>query len=216
MRFLKYRNIDVRVPCKTPSKSLKDWAQCLRQLSFKNRLRPTGITISYIHVGGRDREGRILKRTVIDPTQHDGLWDALVSEFEAMPWGDVLELLGDASLRALLDRIKKPLDLEDVVGRLLKEAADAEAGRRRTRRAVVDRIALRDQPILNKFQGEIFRLPLDRQVILLGPPGSGKTTTLIRRLAQKRTPDALTEDEQSLPSQSSPVACCQLGSRATP
>ena len=28
------------------SKSLKDWAQCLRQLNFKNRLLPTGITIN--------------------------------------------------------------------------------------------------------------------------------------------------------------------------
>jgi hypothetical protein len=58
--------------------------------------------IAYIHVGGRDREGRILKRTVIDPTHHHGLWDALASEFEAMPWGDVLELLRGTSLRALL------------------------------------------------------------------------------------------------------------------
>jgi hypothetical protein len=71
--------------------------------------------IAHIHVGGRDREGRILKRTVIDPTQHHGLWDALASEFEAMPWGDVLELLRGTSLRALLDRIKADVD-DDVVG----------------------------------------------------------------------------------------------------
>jgi hypothetical protein len=152
--------------------------------------------IAHIHVGGRDREGRILKRTVIDPTQHHGLWDALASEFEAMPWGDVLELLRGTSLRALLDLIKA--DVDDVVGRLLKEAADLEAGRQRTRRAVLDRIALRDQAILNTFQGEIFRLPLDRQVVLFAPPGSGKTTTLIKRLAQKRTPDALTDEEEGL------------------
>ena len=81
---------------------------------------------------------------------------------------------------------------------LLQEAVAADFERNRIRRKVVDRIALRDQPILDKFQGEIFRLPLDRQVMLFGPPGSGKTTTLIKRLAQKRTPYTLTEDEEEL------------------
>ena len=46
----------------SPSKSLKDWAQCLRQLNFKNRLLPTGITISFIRSLGpsprRKRPGR--------------------------------------------------------------------------------------------------------------------------------------------------------------
>lgn len=46
-------------------------------------------------------------------------------------------------------------------------------------------LGLRDQDILNKTQDEIFRLPLSRQVMLEGPPGTGKTTTLIKRLAQK-------------------------------
>jgi hypothetical protein len=46
---------------------------------------------------------------------------SLASEFEALPWGEVLEFLRGTSLRALLDRIKA--DVDDVVGRLLKEAA---------------------------------------------------------------------------------------------
>lgn len=148
------------------------------------------------------REGRIVKRTVFQPTQQDGLWDALVKKFEAMPWGDVLEMLRHESLREALEEIKRgragPIAVEDILGRLMQEAADAAFERHRIRRKVVDRIALRDQPILDKFQGEIFRLPLDRQVMLFGPPGSGKTTTLIKRLAQKRTPDALTEGEERI------------------
>ncbi len=139
---------------------------------------------------------------MFNPTLHDGLWDALVKKFEAMPWGDVLEMLRHESLRQALEEIKRgrigPLADEDILGSLLQEAANVEFERQRIRRKVVDRIALRDQPILDKFQGEIFRLSLDRQVMLFGPPGSGKTTTLIKRLAQKRTPDALTEGEERI------------------
>ena len=50
----------------------------------------------------------------------------------------------------------------------------------------MDRMSLRDQPILDKYQGDVFRMPLVRQLVLLGPPGTGIFTTLIRRLAQKR------------------------------
>lgn len=64
------------------------------------------------------------------------------------------------------------------------------------RRSVITKMGLRDQPILDQYQDEIFRLPLDKRLLLLGPPGTGKTTTLIRRLGQKLT--FLEDDEKRL------------------
>ena len=42
---------------------------------------------------------------------------------------------------------------------------------------------LRSRPGLDRIQDDISRLPLDSRLIVAGPAGSGKTTTMIRRLA---------------------------------
>lgn len=52
-------------------------------------------------------------------------------------------------------------------------------------RSIVDSIALKDQPILDKFQDVFSRTPLDSQILLIGSPGTGKTTSLIKRIAFK-------------------------------
>jgi flagellar biosynthesis GTPase FlhF len=77
------------------------------------------------------------------------------------------------------------------------ECSLIEAQRRESRRRqVVEQIGLKDQPILDQVQDAFFRLPIDSQIILSGAPGTGKTTTLIKRLARYSVPENLSEEEK--------------------
>jgi hypothetical protein len=100
-------------------------------------------------VKGQTRTGRILKHVLLAPKRKEGQWDALIGDFGIFPWGDVLRLLGLESLRdaiaAIVRDLKGPVSIDDVVGQLMREAADAASQRLRIRRKVVDRIALRDR-----------------------------------------------------------------------
>ena len=66
------------------------------------------------------------------------------------------------------------------------------------RRHVIDQMTLRLQPMLDRYQGEIFRMPLGERLMILGPPGTGKTTTLIHRLGQKIKMRCLSDAEKAL------------------
>lgn len=150
---------------------------------------PSGETTT-VRVEGRGREARIHERLRLRPDQRDGEWDGFEDRFEFAEWQVSLD-----SLRVLLAELALALEELDLVSAVRKKAVEEQLLRTELRRRVIERISLRDQPILDRYQGEVFRMPLHRKLLLVGPPGTGKTTTLIRRLAQKRTPEALTEDE---------------------
>jgi SpoVK/Ycf46/Vps4 family AAA+-type ATPase len=94
------------------------------------------------------------------------------------------------SLRHLLPAIA-PEHTLDILEALLADGRAAENVVEGLRRSVVAKMALRDQPLLDQYQDEIFRLPLSTRLLILGPPGTGKTTTLIKRLGQKLDWDSL-------------------------
>lgn len=160
---------------------------------------PAGVT-GTLERAGTEREFEILERALILP-KRSARWDATVAEqwdalgekLEFENWRAALE-----SLRAFVEEQGRGLtDAFDVLAQIQADEEIAGLVVDKLRRRVVDRMALRDQPTLDRFQGEVFRMPLDRQVLLLGPPGSGKTTTLIQRLSSKRNPEGLLEEDQA-------------------
>jgi adenylate kinase family enzyme len=145
-----------------------------------------------LSIGGETKILEVLETLTLKPQKVAQGWD---SSFSIFTTEDEETITIDPSLRKLFE---KESDLSDTsfLDELLSggDSLDYSVGVKHQVRVAM---SLRDQPILDKFQSEIFRLPLDCQLIILGPPGTGKTTTLIKRLGQKLNIEYLEPDEQT-------------------
>lgn len=136
----------------------------------------------------------VLERAQLRPSALADGWDSRDTVVEAEHFGP----LTIESLRALWTEVAGEEVTEDILGQLLAEETVKANIIDGVRRSVITKMGLRDQPVLDQYQDEIFRLPLDKRLLILGPPGTGKTTTLIRRLGQKLDTAFLEEGEQRL------------------
>ena len=136
----------------------------------------------------------VVEKAALRPIVTAEGWDALNTVIAGMDFGPTTI----ESLRKLLTDIAGVVAAEDILEQLLAEDSAKANIYEGIRRTVISKMELRDQPVLDKYQDEIFRLPLDQRLLILGPPGTGKTTTLIRRLGQKLDTVYLEENEQRL------------------
>lgn len=157
-----------------------------------------------IRVLGREREVRVLEKNLFIPKKIQSKWDGIRNNFFLVS--------GTYSIPSLLDFIKtfvtivKDQHLIQDIQEREKQLEEAFLEKLKIKeglnREVIEKMELRDQAILDETQGNIFRLSLRSQIILTGAPGTGKTTTLIKRIAQKTDPIHLSDEEKyDLPEQ---------------
>jgi predicted NACHT family NTPase len=139
--------------------------------------------------------------TLLNPFKRNLEWDSRRNRYEDLDDGpltiDSLLALFKSELKSV-DHSDEPDTKADLLALKLAQDSPPEQIHEGTKRDVIANMALRDQAILDKYQDEIFRLPIDSKLLILGAPGTGKTTTLIRRLGQKLDAQYLSDDEREL------------------
>lgn len=148
----------------------------------------------YVSLPGGRRWFDVVEKITFEPSQLGGEWDSrpAVEHREGnrpRTIKSLRELLRDVGLpddeaNALNDWLAADEGAENIVDGLIRNALTA--------------MQLRVAALLDQFQGEIMRLPVDSQIAVLGPPGTGKTTTLIKRLRRTVDLQVLPEEEQDL------------------
>jgi DNA polymerase III delta prime subunit len=146
-----------------------------------------------VHLKKETKTYTITERVRLSPARVTDGWDGRRDYFEADGFAFTVE-----SLREFITQYGPQQVVSDLLAEI--EAIDKQKAvvHEGIRRRVIDRISLRDEAVLDQYQGEIFRLPLNHRLMLTGPPGTGKTTTLIKRIAQKSRIDEISDEERAL------------------
>jgi hypothetical protein len=152
---------------------------------------PVGDEIT-IRVGDHKHTYYLIEKVTLHPNKPNNEWDSLDNVFSNHECNSQTV----TSFMALLHQDNQ--DYSHELEAMLSQEKTADIIVNGIKHRVREAMSLRDQPILDRFQDEIFRLPINSQLIILGPPGTGKTTTLIKRLGQKLDAEYLDGYEKRL------------------
>jgi hypothetical protein len=147
-----------------------------------------------VKLSGGVRYFEVVEKLTFEPGCDSGEWDSRPA-ISFQPDGRAQTI---RSLRALLQEAGVPdeeIDLMEQWASQSEEGANVTQGLVYTPRQALE---LKVASLLDKFQSEIFRLPLNEQIAVMGPPGTGKTTTMVMRLRQKLDFALLDEEERGL------------------
>lgn len=111
----------------------------------------------------------VLEKNVYRTTKNEQEWDADTDFYLQDDFVDQI-----SSLRQLLS--KQEVDLYS----FLNQTAPKKAGK--LKRIAVNQLSLKENLMLDEYQDNIFRMEPNKAFVLMGPPGTGKTTTLIKKL----------------------------------
>lgn len=171
--------------------------QSCSYLSAKGRLAslPVGIDKGdYIRLPGGERWFDVVEKMTFKTGQFAGKWDS-------RPAVDYREGHGPRTIKSLRDLLEGEGFSASQIDALGDWLAGDEASGNIVEGLMRDALTasqLRVVKILDEFQDKILRKPVESKIAVLGPPGTGKTTTLIKRLRRTVDKAHLSQEERDV------------------
>ena len=182
--------------CRETHVRIKD-AENIRLASYRGPIgRLASLPVGEEHWNEKKGESLlVMEKAQLTPKKDAEGWDSIKNILESK----ICNQITVESFREILrdkDKVKES-DFSRL-DKLLEEEKNLMPFFEGVHRDIRNKMELRDQPILDQRQDELFRLPLNSRILLLGAPGTGKTTTLIRRLGQKLSRKFLDANEKKI------------------